>query len=59
MFKALAPYAIGVKVKNLGETIAAAKKGGFGGVEFDPREVADLVEQKGADEVKALYKDAR
>ena len=55
MYKALAPYAIGVKAGNLREAIAAAKKGGFGGVEINPREVADLVEKEGPDTVNALF----
>lgn len=58
MFKALAPYAIGVRVHNLRESIAAAQKGGFGGVEFGGQEVADLVEQQGAEAVKALFAEA-
>ena len=58
MFKALSPHAIGVRTQNLQEAIAAAKKGGFDGVEFRPAEVAGLVEQQGADAVKQLFSDA-
>jgi len=55
MYKGLSPYAIQVPVKNLQEAIAAATTGGFGGVEFDVREVAARVESDGADAVKALF----
>lgn len=58
MYKGLSPGAIGVRVNGLEEAIAAAKQGGFGGVEFGAGEVADLVEQKGADYIKSLYADA-
>jgi sugar phosphate isomerase/epimerase len=59
MFKALSPYAIGVRTQNLQEAIAAAQKGGFDGVEFQPAEIADLVEQQGADAVTQIFSDAR
>ncbi len=59
MYKALSPHAIGVRPSNLEEAIAAAKKGGFEGVEFDVREAATRVEERGADEVKQLFADAR
>ncbi len=39
MFTALAPGAIGVSVSTLEERIAAAKIGGFDGVEIDPAEI--------------------
>ena len=55
MYKALNPRAIGVQTTNLREAIAAAKKGSFGGVEFDAREVAELVQQQGADAVKGMF----
>ena len=55
MYKALSPGAIGVRVSNLGEALAATKTGGFGGVEFNPSEVADLVEKNGVAAVKDLF----
>src|SRR5438067_12398356 len=58
MYKALNPHAIGVRTSNLSEAIAAARKGGFDGVEFDVREVADLVEQQGAAAVKDMFATA-
>ncbi|HZO87577.1 MAG TPA: sugar phosphate isomerase/epimerase family protein [Chthonomonadaceae bacterium] len=58
MYKALSPGAIGVRTNNLQEAIAAAKKGGFEGVEFGAQEVANLVEQRGADYVRSLFAEA-
>jgi sugar phosphate isomerase/epimerase len=58
MYKGLSPWAIGVRARSLQEAIAAAKKGGFGGVEFGAQEVADLVETQGADHVKGLFAGA-
>lgn len=55
MYKALSPRAIGVQANTLPEAIAAARQGGFAGVEFNPREVADLVERQGADATRALF----
>lgn len=58
MFTCLSPGAIGVHVTNLKEAIEAARIGGFEGVEFNPFEVADLVEKQGADYVKSLFAHA-
>lgn len=58
MFTALSAGAINVKVGNLQEAIAAAKQGGFEGVDFDAREVADLIDAHGVDHVKGLFADA-
>ncbi len=58
MYKALSPPAIGVRTGNLQQAIAAAQRGGFDGVEFNVREVADLVDAQGVDYVKALFADA-
>ncbi|MDQ3328630.1 MAG: sugar phosphate isomerase/epimerase [Chloroflexota bacterium] len=58
MYIALAPHAIGVRVRDLPEAIAAARTGGFEGVEFAVEEVAGLVEQHGADHVRGLFADA-
>jgi len=55
MYKALSPGAIGVQATTLQEAIAAAQQGGFGGVEFNVREVADLVDQHGAGYVQGLF----
>lgn len=58
MYKALSPGAIGVRANSLPEAIAAAKTGGFQGVEFSAHEVANLIEQQNADAVKALFAEA-
>jgi sugar phosphate isomerase/epimerase len=58
MYKALSPGAIGVRAGSLAEAIAAAKIGGFGGVEFSPNEVAALIEQQGVDSVRGLFAEA-
>src|SRR5689334_8560812 len=58
MYKTLAAYAIGVRTNNLEEAIAAARQGGFQGLEFYAPEVANRVEQKGATEVRALFENA-
>jgi sugar phosphate isomerase/epimerase len=55
MFKALAPGAVNVKAATLQEAIALAGRHGFGGVEFNPREVADLVDARGAEAVKGMF----
>jgi sugar phosphate isomerase/epimerase len=55
MYKALNPGAIGVQATTLQEAIAAAQQGGFEGVEFNASEVADLIDQHGAEYVKGLF----
>ncbi len=58
MYKGLSPGAIGVRVSSLEEALSAAKQGGFGGVEFNPSEVAERVEREGAETVRALFDSA-
>jgi sugar phosphate isomerase/epimerase len=58
MYKALSPGAIGVQAKTLAEALMAAQQGGFAGVEFNAREVAGLVEQRGAEAVRAQFANA-
>lgn len=58
MYTALNAGAIGVRVPDLPAAIAAATLGGFAAVEFDVREVADLVDARGAEAVAALFSDA-
>lgn len=58
MYKTLSPGAIGVKPRDLEEAISFAHQGGFGGLEFSAAEVADLIDQHGADHVKGLFSDA-
>ena len=59
MYSALSPGAIGVQATNIAEAIEAAKVGGFQGVEFDPEEIAVLIEAAGPTAVRALFQDAR
>ncbi len=58
MFKGLSPGAIGVRANTLDEALAAAKTGGFGGVEFNPSEIADLIAAQGAAAVRARFTDS-
>lgn len=58
MYKALSPGALGIKVSGLGEAIEVAAKAGFEAVEFNPAEVADLVERDGAESVRAMFSTA-
>ena len=58
MFKGLSPGAIGVRTGSLDEALAAAKTGGFGGVEFSPSEVAGLVDSHGAEAARARFTEA-
>lgn len=58
MYKALSPGAIRVNVDNLADAIDAARRHGYGGVEFNVREVADLIDAQGVDAVRAMFTDA-
>lgn len=58
MFMALSPGAVGVHVANLEDAILKAKDAGFGGVEFGIHEAAGLIDERGADAVRALFADA-
>ena len=58
MHQALNTGAIGVRVRDLAEAIAAARLAGFTGVEFNVREVADLIDLHGAEYVRGLFSSA-
>ena len=58
MYKGLSPGAIGVRAATLDEALAAAAAGGFGGVEINPSEIADLVQTHGEAAVRARFTDA-
>jgi sugar phosphate isomerase/epimerase len=58
MYKALSPGAIQVRAGSLTEAIAAAKLGGFQGVEVSANEIADLSNGQGVDAVRALFTDS-
>ncbi|MEZ4713860.1 MAG: sugar phosphate isomerase/epimerase family protein [Caldilineaceae bacterium] len=57
MFINLSPGTIGVKA-NLTESLALAQRHGFSGIDFSMSEVADLLDQQGADAVRALFDQA-
>src|SRR5215212_2576319 len=59
MYKTLSPGAIGVKAPSLEEGIQAAKVGGFAGLEVAAAQLADAVDQRGAEAVNKLFADAR
>ncbi|MDR3689819.1 MAG: sugar phosphate isomerase/epimerase [Fimbriimonas sp.] len=58
MYIGLSPGAIGVRVENLSQRIAAAKNHGFAGVEIDVHEVAKLVEEGGAEKIIGQFQEA-
>ena len=58
MYKTLSAGAIGVKTSSLEEGLTAAQMGGFEGLEFAAGQVADLVDQRGADAVMRMFTDA-
>jgi sugar phosphate isomerase/epimerase len=55
MFTALSPGAIGVRPVDLPAAVDAAVRGGFGGVEFNADEIADLIDVHGAPHVRAIF----
>jgi sugar phosphate isomerase/epimerase len=55
MFKALSPHAIQVRPGSLQVAMELARRGGFEGLEFNVREIADLVDQRGAEQVRGLF----
>ena len=58
MYKAVSPWAIGVKVNTLEEMLVAAKTGGFEGTEFSVQEIANQVETEGAEAIRARFEAA-
>lgn len=58
MYPALSPGAVGLHPKNLEEAIQIAADAGFKGVEISVHEVARLVEERGAEAVRALFDKA-
>lgn len=55
MIKGLSPGAIGVRVANLEEAIAAAQGGGFDAVEINPSEIAQRIAGQGAQSVRDVF----
>jgi sugar phosphate isomerase/epimerase len=58
MFKTLSPGAIQCKPATLDDALALAGAGGFDGLEINASQVADLVDQHGADAVKRKFADS-
>jgi len=58
MYIGLSPGAIGVRVENISQRIAAARDHGFAGVEIDANEIANLVEAGGAESVTSQFEEA-
>jgi len=55
MYATLNTGAIGVRADSPQEAIAAARLGGFAGVEFRASEIADLIDKHGATETRGLF----
>jgi len=58
MYKALNPWAIGVKAETLQDCVYLARRYGFEGCEFNVTQVADLIDAQGAPEAKKVFSDA-
>jgi hypothetical protein len=56
--KALSPGAIGVSAGSLQQSFAAAKIGGFEGVEFSPHEIAGIIEKDSVEAARNLFAEA-
>jgi sugar phosphate isomerase/epimerase len=54
MFKNLNAGAIGIRNKSLAQTIVLAKESGFGGIDFDIKEAAQLADAQGVEYVRNL-----
>ena len=59
MYKNLSAGMIGIKGLSLPETIELAGKTGFRGIDFDIRQAAALADERGVDEVRALFESKR
>lgn len=58
MFKNLSPGAIGIRNLTLADSIELARASGFGGIDFNIREAADLAALRGVEYVQALFAEA-
>jgi sugar phosphate isomerase/epimerase len=58
MFKNLSPGALGIRNITLLQAIDLAQQTGFGGIDFDIREVAILAEKEGVGNVRRLFDQA-
>ncbi len=59
MFKALSPGAIGVNAVTLADSVAAARAGGFAGVEFSAAVLADFIDSHGLPAAQAIFRSAK
>jgi sugar phosphate isomerase/epimerase len=58
MYTCLSPWAIGVQANSLDQALAAARTGGFAGLEISVGQVADLIDHEGADAARRKFADA-
>jgi sugar phosphate isomerase/epimerase len=58
MFKNLSPGAIGIRNVSLADSIELAHASGFGGIDFNIREAADLAALRGIEYVRSLFAEA-
>ena len=58
MHTCLSPHAINVQANDLDQAIAAARTGGFEGLEIPVAHVADLIDQQGVDAIRKKFTDA-
>ncbi len=58
MYKTLSPGAIGIRGLSLADSIALAARTGFGGLDFNIAEAAQLADEIGTQGVKALFEEA-
>ena len=58
MFKNLSPGAVGIRGLSLPQAIEMAQLTGFGGIDFDIREAADLADAQGIEHVRGLFESA-
>jgi sugar phosphate isomerase/epimerase len=59
MYTCLSPHAINVQANDLDQALAAARTGGFDGLEIPAAHVADLIDQHGVDAVRKKFADAK
>lgn len=58
MYTCLSPHAINVQANDLDQGIAAARTGGFQGLEIPVAHIADLIDQHGVDAIRKKFVDA-
>jgi len=59
MYTCLAPHAINVQANDLDQALAAARTGGFEGLEIPVAHVADRIDEQGVDAVRQKFTDAK